>query len=488
VANRKTFPLGQFRGGHCLKIVFIEPKSPGIHVYSHTPMPRLGSVLLATILRDNGFDAHAQIEELGAIDMESIGRSDVVGISIITSTAPRGYELAEIARGMGKTVIIGGPHATYLADEAILRGDYVFRGEADEFIVPLMHALKKNSGFKDIPGLTWLDEGRVRHNDRPGYCKNLDSLPSPDFKLISNATRPMSVTPIFTSRGCPFDCEFCSVTDMFGRNFRFKSNEKVLEDLRKHKQMMAEGGILSEDNHIFFYDDNFTINKKRVKSLLRSMIAEGLTPPWSAQASSDVADDEELLSLIREANCFYLYIGFESINPATLAAYNKKHSAEKVASSIKKINSHGIKIHGMFVVGADTDDKEVIRRTTKFAIDTRLASVQFMILTPLPGSRVYEDFSRNKRITSYNWGLYDTHHVVFKPKHFTEFELQMETAKAMLKFYSWSTVLNKLLYILFHFKNVKRELRQVVLTIYGHFIIKEWVNGHKGWISSLKNV
>lgn len=469
-----------------MKIVFIEPKSPGVHIYSHTPMPRLGTLILATILRDNGYDVEVQIEELGEIKRDSIRNADVVGISIITPTARRGYEIAKIAREEGKTVVIGGPHATYLPDEALSHADYIFRGEADESILPFVKALENRSGFEAVPGLSWRHGDETRHNKRPGYCKNLDALPSPDFNLITNATRRMSVTPIFTSRGCPFDCGFCSVSDMFGRQFRTKSTENILKDLRQHERMVADGKVLA-GNDVFFYDDNFTINKKRVKVLLNAMIQEKLTPPWAAQASSDVADDEELLELISRTNCYYLYIGFESVNPATLTAYNKKHTLEKIQYSISRINAHGIKIHGMFVVGADTDDKEVIRRTAKFALRTKISTVQFMILTPLPGSRTYDEMAAENRITTRDWSLYDTHHVVFKPKNFTELELQVETARAMLKFYSWTNFINKVVEFSIHLKNVKLNFRQIILSVYGHYMVKGWLKSHKDWMALLSD-
>jgi radical SAM superfamily enzyme YgiQ (UPF0313 family) len=468
-----------------MKVVFIESKSPGIHVYARNPIPRMGTILLATILKNGGYEAEAVIEELGFVTKDMLKDADVVGVSILTPTANRGYEIARMCREMGKTVIMGGPHATYMPEDALQHCDYVLRGEADETVLNFFKALEKKEGFENIPGLSWWDNGKITHNADAPQCKDLNALPAPDFGLVKHWTRQMDCTPVMTSRGCPFDCEFCSVSDMFGRQFRHKDTEKVLEDLRTHRRLVAENKVKNRDDWVFFVDDNFTINKKRVKPLLQAMIDEKLTPQWVAQVSSDVADDEELLSLIKRSNCAYLFIGFESVNPATLKAYNKKHTLEKIEYSVKKIHEYGIRIHGMFVVGADTDNKDVIRETTRFARRMKLESIQLMILTPLPGTRVYEKLSRENRLTSRDWSLYDSHHVVFKPTNFSEWELQMETAKGMLKFYSWANVAQRMLIIATRLKDFKRQLHVVALTIYGHFLMKEWLRNKKEWISHL---
>ena len=471
-----------------MRIVFIEPKSPDLHIYSRMPLPRLGMILMAGILKNNGYKVEVQIEELGNLKINDIQKTDAVGISIITSTAPRGYKLADELRESGKTVLIGGPHATYLPEEALLHSDFVLRGEADETILPFIQTFEKNSGFDEIGGLSFWDKQLMVHNKKHFYCENLDNLPIPDFDLIGNWQKQMNVTPIMTSRGCPFDCEFCSVTDMFGRKYRFRGPEKVLAELEQHKRLIKQNKIKNSQNWIFFYDDNFAINKKRTKELLKAMISSKLTPRWTAQVSVDVADDEELLFLMAQSGCYLLYIGFESINPKTLEAYNKKQTVEKIKKAIEKIHRFTIRIHGMFVLGADTDDKETISQTIKFAQRNYLETVQFLILTPLPGTRIFRQFIKDKRIINSDWSLYDAHHVVFQPKNFSAYGLQIQVIKAMLKFYAWSYIIKRIALILLRFKDLKGGLIEISFELYGRKSVKEWLKKKKNWLQSLKTL
>ncbi len=471
-----------------MRIIFVEAKSPDLHIYSRMPLPRLGTVLLATILRDRGHDAQVQIEELGAVRMADFESADAVGISVITSTAPRGYEFARLFRQMGKTVFIGGVHASYLPEEALLHCDYVLRGEADETIVPFIEALERKAGFEQIDGLSWWREGVMVHNPNTAYLKDLDKSPLPDFRLITNYEKGMEITPIMTSRGCPFDCEFCSVSNMFGRQFRHKNTERVLLELREHKKLCRENGVKNPDDWVFFYDDNFTINKKRTKELLRAMIREKLTPYWTAQASVDVAEDEELLALLKESNCYLLYIGFESVNPETLKAYNKKQTVEKIEKAIQKLRQYGIRIHGMFVFGADTDNPSVIKRTVSFAKRNRLHSVQFMILTPLPGTRTYQELNHQGRITTCDWHLYDAHHVVFEPANFSQRKLQYDTVTAMLSFYGFRHIIKRAFSLLMRLHDLKRGLIEISIKLYGHRTLKRWYQQKKEWMEALPDI
>lgn len=471
-----------------MRIIFVEPKSPDLHIYSRMPLPRIGTILLATILRSQGHDAQVQIEELGRVRMEDIETADAVGISIITSTAPRGYEFARLFRQMGKTVFIGGAHASYLPEEALTHCDYVLRGEADETIIPFIEALERKSGFEEIAGLSWWRDGAIVHNPNTSYIKDLEKAPIPDFRLITNWEKGMEITPIMTSRGCPFDCEFCSVSNMFGRQFRHKGTERVLMELREHNKLRRENGVKNPDDWVFFYDDNFTINKNRAKELLRAMIREKLTPQWTAQASVDVADDEELLGLLKESNCYLLYIGFESINPETLKAYNKKQTVEKIEKAIQKLRQYGIRVHGMFVFGADTDDASVISGTVAFAKRNKLHSVQFMILTPLPGTRTYQELTRQERITTRDWQLYDAHHVVFEPALFSQRGLQYDTITAMLNFYGLRHTLKRAFFLLLTIHDLKRGLIEISIKMYGLRTLKHWFQQKKEWIAALPDI
>lgn len=418
------------------KIVFIEPKSPGNHVYSKWGLPRLGTLQLGTILKQAGYDVAIFIEDIKGIDFDQVFEADAVGISTITSTAPRAYEMAEQIRKAGIPVFMGGPHVSFLAEEALKHCDYVLRGEAEETILPFLQALASGEGLEQIPGLSWMAGVHLHSNPLPDHCLELDRYPFPDFSLIRGNKAfkgDDTITPIMTSRGCPFGCNFCAVTRMFGRRYRFRSVDNVMAELKSHKL-----------DYVFFYDDNFAANPAHTKELLRRMIAEGITPRWSAQVRVDVADDPEMLDLMKRSGCVLVYMGLESSNPKTLKALNKGQTPEQIEQAVKVIQSYGINIHGMFIFGADQDDAASIRQTLKFAKRIGIATVQFMLLTPLPGTPVFENFRNEGRLLSEDWGYYDGHHVVFTPKGMSSLALQKQTIKAMLKFYSLPQILAKL--------------------------------------------
>jgi len=244
---------------------------------------------------------------------------------------------------------------------------------------------------------------------------------------------------------------------MYGHAFRTHSIGRVLTELEQHK-----GNI-----YTFFADDIFTANKKRVKELLTNMITRDLTPPWGAQVRTETVDDPELIQLMRDSNCFNVYVGFESINPRTLKLFQKKQDLAKIERAIERFRGHNIRIHGMFVVGSDEDDLETIDATADFARKHDIDSIQFMILTPIPGSPDWDTLyaKGEKYVISRNWTFYDGHHAVHQPRRLSPYELQMSAIKAMAKFYSWGGIARKLL---------KRDVYYATIRYWGKKMIRDW--------------
>ena len=333
--------------------------------------------------------------------------------------------MADRVRSRGVPVVIGGSHVTFMADEALGHADYVARGEGgDQLMIELLAALRGERELESIAGLSFVRDGRHVHNEGRPARSDLDELPVPDLTLIVGHER-MRSTPIMTSLGCPFACNFCSVTAMFGRKYRFRSAESVVAEIERKRP-----------SHIFFYDDNFAADRGRLKSLLRALIARGIVIPWQAQVRTDVARDEELLELMRLSGCETLGLGLESVDQATLDALHKSQTVTEIVAAIDAIHRHGIRVHGMFVLGADGDDATTMRRTVDFALQHRIDTVMLNVLTPAPGTGWFDEVDGAGRIFDRRWEFYDGQHVVITPTHMEPTALQAAVLEGYLRFYS----------------------------------------------------
>lgn len=425
-----------------MKIVFIEPAASEANVYSKLRMPLLGPLYLGAILRNEGHEVEVYNEDIYMPDYSRLG-ADLIGVSILTSTANRGYEIAK--QFPREKVIIGGVHASLLPEEALRFARQVVVGEAEEVIAGVV-----NGSIKDpiIYG-------------RP--VNDLDALPYPDFSLIKGYETGGSLIPISTSRGCPFDCTFCSVTKVFGRKYRFRSAENVIQEL-----------VFRKSGRLFFCDDNFVAHAQRTRALLKLM-AKNKVDKWACQVRCDATKDDEIVSLMAEAGCNVVCVGFESINSHTLQSFQKKQTIDDIIHAIHSFHKHNINIHGMFVLGGDYDSKETVWETLKFAIKHRIDTIQMMILTPLPGTKVFEELKAQKRIFSYDWTLYDGQHVVFRPKLLSARQLQSAVVGAYARFYS--IYRSFLLLLQFNFRNA-------MFRFMGHRIVKKWLrrNHRMHWL------
>jgi len=438
------------------KVLFIEPRSPREHIFSRVAIPRLGSLLLGTILQQQGMEVKVVIEEISTPDYPILDfQPDLVCISSISSTAPRSYELADFFRQQGLPVVLGGAHPSFLPQEGLEHADYVICGEGDEALPELVNALQNGGSLAEVNNLCYRNGDVIQQNPWRPFLGDLDSLPIPNYNLIHGwkARNRRGVVSIATSRGCPFNCSFCSVILLFGRKHRVYSIDRVIEEIRQN-------GLQSR--HIFFCDDNFTADRKRTKELCERIIAEGLKIEWSAQVRVEAARDPELLEIMARSGCYIVFVGLESINPATLKAYNKSQTVDGVKDCVTNFHRFGIKVHGMFVFGSEEDHYQVIRDTVKVSRQMDLDSLQYLILTPVPGTPFYKEMEAQNRIICKDWSQYDGHHTVFQPRQFTPFELQMETTRAMKKFYSWTSVIKRL---------IARDLFFAKMKAYGRILL-----------------
>lgn len=419
-----------------MRIRFIEPRSPGHHVYDRALLPRLGLPLMATMLRELGHDVQCYCESLAPIDVEDCLGADLVGISSTTSTQPHAYRIAEEFESAGVPVVLGGSHVTFMAAEGLAHASFVVRGEGERTICDLVDALERGRDLAGVAGLSWRDKHeQVHHNPSRPHCHQaqFEALPAPDLSLI-HGHESMTIKPLMTQWGCPFDCEFCAVTAMFSRSIRYRRNDQVLDEL---------AGLSAR--RVFFHDDMFVVNKNRTRDLLRQMIKKDLTPDWLAQvraaetvfaAKGSREPDHEMLRLMRDSGCWMVMIGFESVNEESLKQMNKKQTVRDVIDATNLFHKYGIKVHGMFVVGVDTDTVEQADRTVQFARRVGIDTVQLMIETPLPGTRLYQKAKQDGRLLTDDWSLYDGHHPVMHPAQMRPSDLQLATMRAMRRFYS----------------------------------------------------
>jgi len=425
-----------------MKIRYIEPKPRGATIYEIANLPKLGLPLLAACVREEDPTAdqwiYCELISGVEVDWDDVESADLVCISTTTNTTVDGYLYAERLRAKGIPVVIGGSHVTFMAREALKHADFVIRREGHVGFLQLVDWLRRG-GERDelhgVLGLSWIDDAGAQVDNPeapPASSEDLDELPFPALALVEGHER-MSTYPLMMKWGCPYDCNFCSVIKMFGRKLRSRSVENVMHELR-----------LAKPERVFFYDDIFIVDKRHSKELFRSMIDEGITPLWTAQIRADslykskttLEPDHELLSLMRDSGCYMVYVGFESITQEGLDAYNKKQKVEHITTSIKLLHDYGIRVHGMFVVGADTDTPETVRGTVDFAIHHRIDTIQMMMLTTLPGTAFDLQMRADGRVLTDDYSLYDGHHCIITPKLMTPYELQMETWKGMLRFYS----------------------------------------------------
>lgn len=463
--------------GKLERVVLIEPKS-GLHFFSYARMPLLGLPVLGEILRRLGLKVRIFCENLAPIDWNEVAKADLVGISVLTNLAPRAYRIAQRVKKIAAQarkkiwVVMGGPHVSFLPEEALQEGaDFVVRHEGEETFPRLVEWLR-GRGEKDleeIPGLSFQRGGGIIHNPGHPLVEDLDRLPPPNFSLIRGAER-MNIIPLQTSRGCPHDCEFCSVVRMFGRRIRYRSPEAVVEALRGLTRSFP-------GKHVFIVDDNFSASPARALSLLEAMARAKLRLKWSVQERVSVARETEILQLMRKTGCTRLYLGFESFNPETLREWRKGQTPEEVEEAIGEIHRVGLLVHGMFVLGGDRDTPETIKHTVRKALELEIDTAQFFVLVPPPGTRLYERLDREGRIFDKNWAHYDGHHVVFRPKHMSPWRLQELAIWAYKRFYS-------------HWRGVKWALkfkgRNAFTAFYGRYFLNEWLRHNRTYLVSLR--
>jgi radical SAM superfamily enzyme YgiQ (UPF0313 family) len=378
-------------------------------------------------------DGNAQpMDEAGLANFVRANGVGLVGIGAMTRMIAKAYRMADAVRAVGVPVVMGGPHVTEMADEALGRSggarhaDAVALGEADE-TWPKIVADAAAGRLKDI--YTPVDDfGQERKPSLQRYpVIPWDKIDLKQFNLVPKMMAPMlsklaggwgtfRIIPVESGRGCPYGCEFCTVTGFFGDSIRFRTNKSVVDELLMLKaRAKAEGGQIA----VFFIDDNFAINIKRTKSLLRDIIAANAQLYWVAQISANLLRDEELVDLIAAAGGQWVFIGMESIDPLNLKDVNKGFNKPgEYAAVLQRLADRSVFAITSFIFGMDNDTVGVAERTLKEIRTWPPGLPIFGLLTPLPATPLYKRLAAAGRLT--------------RPEHWREF-IPFEMAHTPLK-------------------------------------------------------
>jgi radical SAM superfamily enzyme YgiQ (UPF0313 family) len=327
---------------------------------------------------------------------------DIVGIGAMTPNITRAYEIADEFRNRGVKVVMGGIHASMLPEEALEHADSVVIGEAD---------------FLWSDAISDFKEGKLQETYRFTTYPELENVPAPRYDLVKS--EKYVINQVQTSRGCPYDCDFCSVKAFSGKQFRLKKIDQVVKEIKSlfpYYVINVLGYELKLPKTLLFADDNIIGNKSYSRKLFDAIIPLKLSD-WYCQSSINVGRDKEMLAMMKEAGCQSMIIGIESVNRETLVGMDKKiNKVDEYYECINNIQSAGIKVLGSFVLGSDAEDDSIFEETVKFIKDNNLIYNMINILTPLPGTRLYKRLEQEGRILHKDWERYNFESVCFKPK------------------------------------------------------------------------
>ena len=402
--------------------------------------PPLGLAYLASVLRK---EHKVKIIDSATLNytLEDLGRElksfnpDIVGITSVTSSIYQAYAVAKVAKEVREdcTVVMGGPHVTFLPKETLEECRYVdviVKGEGEETIQELTKAIEKNAPLDEVRGITFRKNGQIIDNEPRPFIKDIDSIPFPSRDLLPidlYQFNGVKYATMITSRGCPFGCSFCSSSRLFGCRWRGRSPRNVLEEIR----------IIHDDykiRDIELMDDTFTLNRKRAEEICDKIIKEGLDIAWSASSRVDTIT-RRLAEKMKRAGCWVLYLGIESGSQKILDSIGKRITLEQAKKAVKTVKEAGMQVLGSFILGFPEDTIQTIKQTINFAKKLNLDYAQFSILTPYPGTPIFDFALKNGLLLTKDWSKYTVIDPVMKLKNLTARQLKSLLQKAYLSFY-----------------------------------------------------
>ncbi len=344
---------------------------------------------------------------------------DLVAISVNTSVAPRAYEIADEFRKREVTVVFGGLHPSLMPEESLKHADSIIIGDADGKWRELIRDFKNN---------------KLKKQYINNQCRELKYLPIPRWEIFKGMGY-ITTNFVEATRGCPYNCKFCSTSPFYHNKHRTRLVKDVIRDIKNVKSFPKK--------FIFFVDDNIIGDKVYAKKLFKALIP--LHIYWISQATVDIGEDEELVKLAAKSGCFGLFLGFESISKPNLREMDKKHNhIEKYKKSIRMLHKYGVGIEAGFIFGFDKDDSSIFKGTFEFLKDTNPESFLGIYLTPIPGTKIYDEFKKQKKLITNDYSKYDFRHIVFKPKNMEPQEIYNGISWIIKEFHSKRLVAKRL--------------------------------------------
>jgi anaerobic magnesium-protoporphyrin IX monomethyl ester cyclase len=425
-----------------MNVLLISPYRGALLELAGVKMQPLGVSYIAASLKEAGHNVQIQLLEDQTALPDFTG-ADVVGISCNTIQFNPGLKVAKLARQLGKIVIMGGPHPTSSPEEALRSGyvDYVVRAEGETTSVELLEGLKVGKRFNPgkVLGISWIDKesGKIVHNPSRPFIQDLDRLPFPirdaDWRYGSNGkgrSNKAAQLPLITTRGCPYGCKFCDVHVLAGKRFRARSIDNTAREIEEIVSKYGEEGLLIVDDIINF--DNV-----RLVELFETLIRRNLKfVRWVMGRGDHLIKDPETAMVMARAGVKQMFLGIESPNERIIKAYKKggKASFDTSVKAVELLKENGIETWGAFILGEPSETMEDVNRTIEFAKMINPGTAQFTILTPYPGTDLWNEVE-SKLITR-DWELYDTMHSVFKPDYLDPKQLEHAVLKAYTSFYT----------------------------------------------------
>ncbi|OHD67795.1 MAG: hypothetical protein A2W19_13315 [Spirochaetes bacterium RBG_16_49_21] len=344
------------------------------------------------------FDIEIVDENVDTLNMND--NPDLVGISCMTVTAKRGYEISEQYRAKGIPVILGGIHPTVVSEEAAQHADAIVVGEAENVWNELLDDF---------------DAGKLRPVYKSDSYHNLSRIPTPRWDLVEKYRKKYtSFTTIQSTRGCPYDCEFCSTTVVCGKKIRTRPVKDVLNEIKKMK--------FDRLKPLIFYDDTINCIPSYAEELFKGLIP--LNIKWAGYATVNMTENEKLLNLAHKSGCVGLFVGFETIKKENQRNMRKSSRLKfDYNEAINIFHKYKIGLLGAFLFGLDYDDSSVFEDTYEFIKESKLDSMTLNIVQPYPGTRFYNRLKEENRITVHDWNNYILDSLCYQPKNMTQDEL-----------------------------------------------------------------